>query len=234
MSILHKTKDAFEYATTQETGGIGRVLDVRLWPDSNLIEIDLHLPAVDMLDWGEVMLITFSIGKVCSREIIPFGWDAETGTCSLIIDALRESACTIWAKQLRRLDQVEYTNIRACSEKLHLSNLIVGIGDSSNLGFLLALQQATLPDYRFEAVAWFRTSQTSKLFLEYFNTRTITVSSQKKLLTWLVSQQYCANHTSFYLGGNSNFNNSISGFLKAMNYQNIHVISFGDSTPTIL
>jgi hypothetical protein len=234
MPILHKTKGAFKCAITQETGGIGRVLDVRSWPNSNLIEIDLHLPAVDMLDWKEVMQITLSINKVCSREVVPFGWDAETATCSLILDTVRACACTTWVKQLRRLDQVEYTKIRACSEKLPVSNLIVAIGDSSNLGFLLAVQQVVMPAYRFEALAWFKRSHTSKLFQEYFNTRTIPVANKKDLLTGLVSQQYCANHTSFYLGGDSCFNNNISESLKAMNYHNIQVLDFDDSTLTIL
>jgi hypothetical protein len=227
MPNLPNTKSAFEYATTQESSGTGKVLDVRLWRGSNLIEIDLHLPGVDMLNWIEVMQITFSISKLCSWKTVPFGWDVETATCSIIIDTVRDTTCATWANLLRRLDEVVYTNICACSEKLHSSNLVIGIADSSNLGFILALEQLVKPSYKFEAFMLLQKNRTAKLLHEYFDTQTIVVTNPKYLVSRVVSPQYCANHTSFYLGGDSCFTNNIFIALKAMNYHNIHVLPFG-------
>ena len=227
MPILYNAKPVSKLLQTREVNGVGEVLEVRLWPDSTLIEVDLHLPAVDMQVWTEVMQITFfSVSKGHSCNVVPFGWDAETSTCSVIIDSIRDSACSGWARRLRRLDRVEYTNISAYSENLPFSNLIVAISDGSNLGFLLALQQLSVAAYRLESLAWIGLPQVANLFYEYFNTPTITVTNQKDLLDWLLTQQYCSSHTSFYLGGDSRFNSDISRFLKAMNYQDVHAFSF--------
>lgn len=227
MLILNNTTSAFESHIRKESSGTALVLDVRLWPGSNLLEIDLHLPSVNMLDWIDVMQVTFCIGKACFWDSIPFGWDAETATCSILIDTAQDSFCAKWATQLRHLDQVAYTKICSYSGKLHRSNLIVGIADGSNLGFLLALQQVVKPAYRFEAFALIKESDTAKLFNEYFNISATTVTSQRELISLIVSQEYCANHTSFYLSEEIHPDNNICKSLEATNYGNIHVLPFG-------
>jgi hypothetical protein len=190
------------------------------------MEIDLHLPEVDMLGWKEVMQISISIKKGCYCRVIPFGWDAETSTCSIILDMVRDTAFARWANLLRRCDEVQYINICSCSEELEIPNQIVGIADSTNFGFLLALEQVTRPVSRFEAFVLCEKSFTAKLFHEYFNTQIITATDQESLLSKVLTPQFCSNHTSFYLGGDSYFNKNISLALKAMNYQNIHVLPF--------
>ena len=227
MSIIQKIEDAFINVTGLQLLGAGRVLEVRAWEDSPVIGIDLHLPAFDMNEWIGLMKITFLISDACFRDYVPFGWDADTATCSLLINTTQDTAGGHWANSLCAGNQVQYIKILASTEKLHPTNLIVGLGDSIHPEFLLALQQLTSPASRFDGAVWFSSPQTAKMFSSFFNTSLTTVASQNELINWLVCQNYCINHTSFYLSGNQCLTGDIQKLLKNLGHRNIHVLPVG-------
>jgi hypothetical protein len=82
--LKRKAGELFESRLLQT----GTVLDVRPWTPSTLIEIDLHLPLVDMQQWEQVPYIKFRVDNFTFRDYTPSGWDAETRTCTIYIDAV--------------------------------------------------------------------------------------------------------------------------------------------------
>ncbi|MBB6107663.1 hypothetical protein SAMN05421821_101420 [Mucilaginibacter lappiensis] len=223
MSIIQIIEDALKNVTGQQLVGAGRVLEVRAWKDSPLIEIDLHLPTIDINEWTGLMKITFLISDVCFRDYVPFGWDADTATCSLLINVARDTSGGQWANSLRSGDPVRFIKILVLPETLHPTNLIVGLGDSSHPAFPLALQQLTSPASRLDGAVSFDSPQTAKLFSSYFSTPLTTVKHQRDLINWLLRQNYCTNHTSFYLSGNQCFTGDIQKLLKNLGHRNIHI-----------
>ena len=176
-----------------------------------------------MYNWINLIQISFHVSDHCFRNYIPFGWDAETSTCSLLINVAEDKIADQWAKMLQTGDQVHYNDIYACSEKLHPGNLIVGMGDSSSMSFLLALQQLISPAYRFDGAIYLDCPQTIRLFSEYFDTPLTVVKSQQDLINWLISQQYCWDHTGFFLSGNVCLTAEIQKLLRNLGHRNIQI-----------
>ena len=86
----------------------GTVLEVRPWAPSTLIEIDLHLPYVDMDNWEQVPYIKFRVDSLTFRDYTPSGWDAETHTCTIYVDAVHNGPGSKWARGLKKGDIVSY------------------------------------------------------------------------------------------------------------------------------
>jgi NADPH-dependent ferric siderophore reductase len=84
----------------------GTVLEVRRWEPSSMVEIDLHLPFADMSVWSEIPYIKFRVSELTFRDYTPFGWDADTRTCTLIIDAAHKGPGSEWAKKLQKQDTI--------------------------------------------------------------------------------------------------------------------------------
>jgi NADPH-dependent ferric siderophore reductase len=204
----------------------GKVLEVRRWEDGATIEIDLHLPGVDMAGWNEVPYIKFSVGDLCFRDYTPFGWDAETATCSLLIDVGHGGPGSNWAKHLQAGDQLNYLKIDKTHQSPHPTNFVVGLGDVSSLAHLLALQQLTLPNTRFDGAVLINRQHTSRLFKENFESRLTIATNQNEMINWLMSQGYCVAHTSFYLTGNYRLAGEMRKLLKSLGYNNIRLQGF--------
>jgi NADPH-dependent ferric siderophore reductase len=186
----------------------GTVLEVRFWEPSTFIEIDLHLPATDMTTWTEVPYVKFRISDLTFRDYTPFGWDAETRTCTLIIDAAHFGPGSEWARKLQKNDTVYYSKTDTTHQSPDSTSLIVGLGDESSLGHLLALQQMTLPITRFAGAVLIDDGRHRRAFREYFRSPLQTLprldeDGHQSLMDWINDQGYCINHTMFYLTGNN-------------------------------
>jgi NADPH-dependent ferric siderophore reductase len=127
----------------------GKVLDVREWEPATMIEIDLHLPTADMQHWIEVPYIKFRVDDLTFRDYTPACWDAETNTCTLLIDANHNGPGTLWAKQLKRNDKIQYLKVDTTHQSPDPNNLVVGLGDQSSVGHMLGLEQLVYPRTRF-------------------------------------------------------------------------------------
>jgi NADPH-dependent ferric siderophore reductase len=204
----------------------GTVLEVRPWPDSPMVEIDLHLPATEMQYWLDVPYIKISVGEFTFRDYTPFGWDTETSTCSLLIDTGHDGPGSSWARQLRTGDTIRYLKTDSTRQLPHPTHLIVGLGDNSSLAHLLALRQLTLPSIRFEGAFATDGFHTQDLLNAYFGAPLIPQIGESALLDWLAVQGYCTEHTSFYLTGNEQLVIRLRKLLKDLGHSNIRVKGF--------
>jgi|GEM_PF-6730643 len=65
MSITPQTKSTFISFAMLQHPGSGKVLEVRPWQDAPFIEMDLHLPAIDMYNWTNLIQISFHVSDHC-------------------------------------------------------------------------------------------------------------------------------------------------------------------------
>lgn len=224
--VLHKIKKGLTGIVNQHLLNHGIVLDVRKWPGSPMIEIDLHLPECIMRDWTEVQYIKFNIGELIFRDYTPYGWDADTSTCSLLIDASHNGPGSRWARSLQKNDGVYYLKTDSTRQSLHATNLVVGLGDNTSLAHLFALQELTLPAIRFDSAVLTDNGQTGKLLSCYFKRAPVPCTSEAELIRWLSRQEFCNVHTSFYLTGNEGLVVRLRRALKDRGYFNIKVKGF--------
>jgi NADPH-dependent ferric siderophore reductase len=202
-TIKRKAGKLFEHNTLQT----GRVLEVRHWEPATIIEIDLHLPFADMLQWGEIPYIKFKVNELTYRDYTPSCWDAETRTCSIFVDAAHEGPGSAWAGQLRAGEQVSYIKIGSSHQASVSTSAIVGLGDETSIGHLLALQQTVLPSARFSGAIVVANGQHRSQFSEYFHSTIHTIPrddvyGHHSLIRWVMNQQYALENVAFYLTGN--------------------------------
>jgi NADPH-dependent ferric siderophore reductase len=204
----------------------GVVLEVRKWPGSPMLEVDLHLPEAEMQFWIEVPYIKFCVGGFSFRDYTPFAWDVQTATCSLLIDTAHQGPGSKWAKELRAGDKVQYLKADSSRQLPHATNLIVGLGDNTSVAHLLALLQLTTPHIRFEGALVTDSPRTKALLKEYFGQPLISHTNEAALMDWLSDQVYCNEHTSFYLTGNEQLVIRLRKTLKSLGHSNIRAKSF--------
>jgi NADPH-dependent ferric siderophore reductase len=226
LSILRQIRKKVQGVIDHQLVKNGTVLDVRRWPGSPMMEIDLHLPGSEMQQWCDVPYIKFNIGELCFRDYTPFGWDAEISTCSLLIDTAHEGPGSNWAKKLRTGDIIQYLKIEATRQLPHSTNLVVGLGDNTSLAHLLALYQLTMPATRFDGAVLTDSPQTGHLLKAYFSVRISSHMGESELMNWLAGQDYCTEHTSFYLTGNKGMVTRLRKMLKGLGHHNIRVKGF--------
>ena len=208
------------------------VLEVRKWPSSTIIEIDLHLPTAVMDGWTEVNYMKCKVADFTYRDYTPSGWDAETQTCTLYIDANHTGPGTIWANTLNKGNEIGYLSIKTTRQTPVNTSAIICLGDESSLGHLLAMQQLATPAARFSGAVLMDNEHNRSLFTEYFRTplkpvlRTDVVGHHS-LTGWLLQQSYHLENTIFYLTGNSTMVMQLRKILKQQGYSNNQVIAQG-------
>jgi len=226
ISILQQIKKKAGRLIESSLLKAGQVLEVRHWAKGVIVEVDLHLPLENMQQWKEVPYIKLQVDGFYFRDYTPFGWDAGTATCSLLIDTAHEGPGSKWAKNLRAGDTIHYLKIEGSHQSPHPTDLVVGMGDASSLAHLLALQQLTLPAIRFEGAVLLNSLHTGQLFKNYFHSPVDIFINSNELNQWLINQNYCTAHTRFYLTGNNSFVVEIRRLLKNMGHPNIRVKGF--------
>jgi NADPH-dependent ferric siderophore reductase len=82
------------------------------------------------------------VGPFTFRDYTPTGWDADTRTCTLYIDAAHDGPGAVWVKNLQPGDAIVYLGIAPTLQSLLPDAKAVFLGDQSALGHFLALMQA--------------------------------------------------------------------------------------------
>jgi len=205
----------------------GRVLEVRIWDSGNMVEIDLHLPEAEMAAWTDVPYIKFKVADLTYRDYTPFGWDAETSTCTILVETGHKGIGAIWAEGLKQNDTVYYLKIDRTQQAPHPTNLVVALGDGSSMAHLLALRQLTTPVSRFMGAVLMPDKRNGHLFNDYFRSPAEPLSTFDKLTDWLRSQEYCTPHTSFYLTGNHQLVRRIRSLLRANGHPSEQILTKG-------
>ena len=202
----------------------GKVLEVRAWEPSTLIEIDLHLPLIDMTRWQQVPYIKFRVGHLTFRDYTPSGWDAETCTCTIYVDAIHNGPGANWARALQSGDTVSYYKQVGFTRHSPVPTAaIIALGDESSLGHLLALQKMVLPHTRFSGGIVMGEEQHRNLFNEYFWSPIEPVARKdvyghNSLMEWVLKQGYSLHDTMFYLAGNNTMVAQLRKLLRAQGY----------------
>jgi NADPH-dependent ferric siderophore reductase len=223
-STIHQLKrkagKLFEFRLLQT----GTVLEVRPWSPSTLIEIDLHLPHADMSNWEHVPYIKFRVDNLTFRDYTPSGWDAETHTCTLYVDAMHHGPGSKWARQLKKNDTISYIKkIGFTQHQPDKTSAVIALGDESSVGHLLALQKMVLPHTRFSGGIVIGDDEHRKLFHEYFWSPIEPVARKdvyghNSLMEWVLEQQYSLENTIFYLAGNNTMVAQLRKLLKQQGY----------------
>lgn len=226
ISLLKKIKNKAGKLIESQLLHAGRVLEVRQWPNSELTEIDLHLPGINMQDWNQVPYIKIRVDDFSFRDYTPFGWDAETATCSILIDSKHQGLGSRWAKNLKTEDAVYYFRPESTRQAPHPTDCVVGLGDASSVGHILALQQLTVPVSRFESAIVLDNPETGSLMRDYFSPALNALPSFDALANWLNAQNYCTTHTSFYINGNQQLVIALRKILRNMGHTQIRVKGF--------
>lgn len=211
----------------------GTVLDVRQWEPGTMVEIDLHLPQADMSAWTEIPYIKVRVDAMTYRDYTPSGWDAETSTCTIFVDAAHQGAGSAWAKQLQKGNHIQYLKVSSSHHAPHPVALVVGLGDESSMGHLLALQQMVMPSARFCGAILLKEPQHRNLFHQYFKSPLQAIARKteddhRELFNWVAEQGYCIKHTVFCLTGNSHMVSGLRKLLRKHGYPsgNIQVKGF--------
>lgn len=226
MSILQKIKQKAGKLIEDQLLHKGQVLEVRFWETSGLTEIELHLPGINMQDWTDVPYIKFRVDNFSFRDYTPFGWDAETSTCSLLIDTNHQGPGSRWARAHSIGDTVYFLKPESTRQTPHPTDCVVGIGDASSLGHLLALQQLTFPVSRFDSAIIIDGPQSGQILSNNFSPALNTMANYDELAKWVERQGYCINHTWFYLNGNHQMVIAIRKLLKNMGHTHIKAKGF--------
>ncbi|QXV63708.1 hypothetical protein INP83_11365 [Mucilaginibacter sp. 21P] len=204
----------------------GSVLDVRHWANAGVTAVDVHFPEADMRQWQDVPYIKFKVGQFAYRDYTPFGWDADTSTCSLLIDTGHAGAGSNWARQLRVQDKLQYLKVDFTRQIPHPTDLVVGLGDSSSLAHLLALRGLTLPHSRFDGAVILGNPAQAEFMRNHFGVQFATFHDQEQLALWLKEQRYCQQHTNFYITGGNRLVSGLRQHLRAEGFGQIRVKGF--------
>jgi len=231
-SILNKIKKKTGQLFEPQFLQAGRVLEVRQWEPSTLIEIDLHLPLADMRQWHEVPYIKFKVAPFTYRDYTPSGWDAETSTCTLYVDAAHHGPGSNWATQLQKDEEVRYLKIGSSNHSPASTSAVIALGDESSLGHMLALQQMVMPAARFSGAVLMADEQHRTLFGQYFRSPIQVVPRQDvyghhSLMQWVIDQQYTLENTVFYLAGNHVMVSQLRKMLRLQGYSSSQIQAKG-------
>lgn len=227
-STLHKLKLKAGRWFEPQNLATGRVLEVRFWEPSTVIEIDLHLPEADMCQWAEIPYIKFKVGPFTYRDYTPSGWDAETSTCTLFIDAAHNGAGTNWARSLGKDDTVSYLKIGTSSHGPENTSAVIALGDESSIGHVLALQQMVMPSTRFTGAVLMNNEGHRSFFSQYFPKSIQTIArddvyGHHSLVQWISSQDFSLDNTVFYLAGNNIMVSQLRKMLRLQGYNSNQV-----------
>jgi len=223
-STLYKIKKRAGELLESRLLQTGKVLEVRVWEPSTLMEIDLHLPLTDMADWRQVPYIKFRVDNLTFRDYTPSGWDAETRTCTIYVDAIHNGPGANWARALTAGDTISYVKKTGFTHHAPAQTAeIIALGDESSIGHILALQKMVLPGTRFSGGIVMGNDHHRDLFNEYFWSPIEPVARRdvyghNSLMEWVLQQGYSLKDSVFYLVGNNTMVSQLRKLLKQQGY----------------
>ncbi len=210
----------------------GIVLDVRAWEPATFFEVDLHLPYADMTKWKEVQHVKCRVADFTYRDYTPAGWDADTRTCTLYINASQDGAGSQWVRSLKKGDLFTYLGIGPTSHKPLPGQKITCLGDETAIGHFLALQQLAGESNRLQgAIALAQEAHCSQLKaylpLELMPLVKTDPGGQDALSLWLYNQPQEPADTVFYIAGHTPTAAKLRRELKQMQFDRTKVKAHG-------
>lgn len=191
----------------QRMSKAGAVLAVRAWNPDSIVEVDLHLPGVNMYKWTQAQHIKCKVAEYEYRDYTPCGWDAETSTCSLIIHTGHDGAGARWGRGLQQGDIFSYVGIGSAMQRPAENAHLVFLGDESAIAHFYALNQLATRSLSVTGAITFTAPEHLEVFPEYFFDFGTVQAIEKTpghngnaLLQWVAGRHFPGN-TVFYLAG---------------------------------
>lgn len=185
----------------------GLVLAVRHWHPASVVEVDLHLPGVSMYKWTHAQHIKLRVAPLEYRDYTPCGWDADTQTCTLIIDTHHEGVGSQWARSLHEGDMVYYLGIAPTQHQPDENVHLVFLGDESSIAHFFALRQLVKNPLSVKGAIAFKEKEHRALLGAYFaplkNVQSIGYGGNSEALPDWVAARSFDSRTVFYVVGHS-------------------------------
>jgi NADPH-dependent ferric siderophore reductase len=137
MSLKHKAIQVLERQLTKQA----LILDIRPWNGNTFFEVDLHVPDADFSKANTVQHLKCRVAPLTFNDYTVSGWDAETQTCTLMIDAGHNGAGAKWVKNLTKPGEISYLKTEQHRYPAMDHGKWLLLGDQSAVGHFLALKQ---------------------------------------------------------------------------------------------
>jgi len=137
MSFKDKAIQVLEKQLTKQA----LILDIRPWHNDTFFEIDLHVPDADFSKANTVQHLKCRVAPLTFNDYTVSGWDAETKTCTLMIDAGHDGAGAKWARSLSKPGEISYLKMEQHRYPVMSGGNWLLLGDQSAAGHFLALKQ---------------------------------------------------------------------------------------------
>lgn len=181
----------------------GKVLDVRYWEPSTFLEIDLHLPGLDMSDWELAQHIKCRVGPLTYRDYSLAGWDEETHTATLYIDAGHDGPGSRWAQLVKPGDTIQYAGCGRSHHAPVVGTRLIFLGDESSVGHFLSLQQLLPHPAVISGAILLAEAGHRQTFYDFLRLPIDPVCSRKALSEWVGDTGCVDDETVFYVMGNT-------------------------------
>ena len=210
------------------------VLAIRVWEPATFMEVDLHMPGCDMSKWDRTQHMKCKVGPLIYRDYTPSGWDAETQTCTLFIDAAHDGPGSRWVKSLHPGDTLAYMGVASSHQRPVPDKRLVLLGDETAIGHFFALQQlAESPTAICGAVAIAEKHHRDE-FAQYFSRLGLTPLGKnasddyRALEDWVSGLTIAdASNTIFYLAGYTPAVVQLRKYLRKQGYEGSQIKAQG-------
>ena len=138
--MINPVKKAFFKLIDKTMTQQGQIISVRKWEPSEMYEVQVRLPEVDMQKWNTVPRIKVKVAEYEYRDYSPACWKPSEGTCYLFIDARHTGAGSSWTRNLMAGQTFRFAPASAAPLPLK-KGAVLCLGDESALCHFLALKQ---------------------------------------------------------------------------------------------
>lgn len=118
------------------------VVGVNRWEPASLVEIEVHMPSLNMEKWKTIHRVKCRVGEMEYRDYTPAHWDPAKGTFKLYVEAGHDGAGSRWAQQVQAGDGILLGAVHA-AQIPSKEGRVLCLVDLSALGHALSLKQLT-------------------------------------------------------------------------------------------
>ncbi len=122
----------------------GKVISVNKWNPETMVEVDVHLPTLNMEKWKTIHRVKCRVADLEYRDYTPTAWNAEKRTFKLYLEAGHDGAGSRWAQQLKAGNEILLGAVHS-AQIPSKEGKVLCLVDLSALGHALTLKQLTDP-----------------------------------------------------------------------------------------
>jgi len=217
-SIKRKTISLIE----NKLNKTGTVLDVRAWEPATIFEVDLYLPYVNMQHWKDTRHLKVRVAPFTYRDYTPAWWDAETHTCTLLVEAAHNGPGSRWVKSLQQGDALHYIGESSSHHHTVKDARHILLGDQSAVAHFAALKQLADDNSEVHGAVVIEEPHHRDEFNAYFPKLSLTAMAKEhtaaeSLGKWLQSFKPFVEDI-FYIAGNNNMVVQVRKMLKQQGF----------------